>query len=200
LFIICLLISATVLFYAKYERIAYETLIERFNVIKYSILWVENEQLEQRICAPLTSKESNCPKQIVKTNKWFGYGLGNFMRITPYSQYAFLEKTRTNMGLNPQHRYEHVHNDYVEVFFEMGRLGFISLMMIILNMFYRVYRAKKTILFKISFCCVLAQMIAALGIYTVHTAVSGMLLIIFYGILEGELKGGLCHGTNAGVV
>ncbi len=120
--------------------------------------------------------------KIVTCNPLFGYGLGNFMRLAPYAQNEFIHFTFS-------HRYAHAHNDYAEWFFETGYIGLLALLAFLINFFWNFIRAKKTKILVISFSCIIVHMVTALGIFTIHTAVSGMLLIIFLGIFEGERRG-----------
>lgn len=119
-------------------------------------------------------------RQEIKANSWLGFGLGNFMRFSPASQNRYLYKVH--------HRYEHAHNDLVEVFFEMGMLGFLAVVFIIVDLVVKFIRTKKTLILKISGLAILAQVITSLGIYTVHTAVSGMILVVFLGLFYGEVR------------
>ena len=119
--------------------------------------------------------------KIVRCNPFFGFGLGSFMRISPYTQTEWLQIKKRG-----GHRYAHAHNDYIEWFFEMGWVGLCLLVFCLGDIFIRFFRSNKSRLLLISFCGILSHMISALGIFTIQTAVSGMLLIIFLGIFYSE--------------
>ena len=128
---------------------------------------------------------------LIETHWAKGYGFGNFMRVAPLAQKeGFMDKIYEHVGFTAQHVYEHAHNDYIELFFETGYPGAISLMILILYSVYKFIRAKKTKILIIATSCIVAQMVTAMGIYTVQTAISGMLLIIFLGIFEKGVNNG----------
>ena len=125
----------------------------------------------------------------VTTNRWLGFGLGNFMRVSPYTQYDFTTKHNLGVGQEaPHHVYEHAHNDYVENWYELGRTGFIITLGLVLKFFTDFIKAYKTKILKVCFCAVLAHLICALGIYTIQTAISGLCLMVFYGLFMGEVR------------
>ena len=135
--------------------------------------------------------------EIQRTSPWLGFRLANFSRLSPYSQKEYLyEKceydgtsiTNADVCEYNKHVYMHAHNDYLEVLFELGRIGFISLLLIILHFIYCYIISKKTKILRISFYSILAQMICSLAVFTVHTAIGGMLLIINLGVFFGEWR------------
>lgn len=119
---------------------------------------------------------------MIKTTPMLGFGTGNFIRVGRRSQksYGFL------WG---QHIYEHAHNDYIEIFYEYG-IGFLVVICWLVDIFRRCVKRGRlhNKRFIPILCAFISHLICALGIYTVHTAVSGMLFIIIYGLLEGELR------------
>ena len=125
----------------------------------------------------------------VKCNRWFGFGLGSFMSLSPLTQDTFLIK-------NPQypemhHKYAHAHNDYVETWFELGRLGLIALLIIIMDIFIKFFMAIKTrknTIIVVCFAGIVAHMVCALGVFTVQTAVTAIPLIVMLGIFYGEVR------------
>lgn len=163
-------------FYLKFcDPISYMKMYERFTVAYYSVQAVEQEKI---VCVN-QGRLFN-----VTCNKWLGYGLGNFTRISPISQHQYLEYGILN------HRYEHAHNDFIEAYFELGRLGFILSVLLVVSFVISFLRAKKTVLLTMLFCAVLAHLICANAVYTVNTAVTGMMLMLFYGLYRGELRDG----------
>jgi len=169
-YVIVLLIVMSVFFFTKHENINSAMFKERWNLYKYSTI------------AAYTGKIYLPQGNVVYTgvsNPWFGFGFGNFKMLSPTNQ---------SLYITAAHRYKHAHNDYIEVFFEFGRLGLGVMLVFLTNFFWNFVRAKKTKLLVITFCCVLTQLISALGIFTIHTATSGMLLILFYGLYLSELR------------
>lgn len=117
--------------------------------------------------------------QILHCNPWLGYGLGNFTRFSPLSQKAYIKNFYV---------YEHAHNDYLEAFFEMGWLGLIAIFAIILDIVIKFIRTKRSKLLIVTFTALVIFGVNALGIYTVQTAVSGMILMILLGLFYGEVE------------
>lgn len=172
-----------IIFYWKFETVSTSEFHNRkevsFNSVKSAVTG--------RIKAKMINQDLE-----IKANPLIGFGLGNFTRISPLSQGDYLKV---------QQRYEHAHNDYVEAFFEMGWLGLISIILIIVDFFRQYAGAYKTKILNVCFWGIMAQMICALGIYTVQTAVSGMVLIILAGLFYGEVKEQeRVYGTNTSLV
>lgn len=163
-----------ILFLCKFEKFSSVELNNRYLLYKTTISQVENERLE-------ISKEKDGTKttKIITCNKWFGYALGNFMRMSPFTQNY----------LWGGHIYRHTHNDYIEIWFEMGRLGLISILMILSNILYLFVRKTQEHDIKMLFSCLLIYCITANGIFTMHTAVSLMLFVLIFGLLIGGLNG-----------
>lgn len=135
---------------------------------------------------------------LVTTNKWKGYGLGNFMRVSPYAQKEdflndiyYWQVKKWGKGAQPEHVFEHAHNDYLETLFDLGYAGFISMFLAIGWGVWKFIKAKKSEMLVLSTACLIGQMVPALGVYTVQTAISGMLLILFLGIFEKYSKRGI---------
>lgn len=174
------LIACTLVFYDSYENFAKWD----EQVVKERMALWENT-IKQVHSGKITMTKGNISK-IVTCHPLLGFRLGKFMTYSPYSQKAYLSK------IDPTHEYRHVyshaHNDYLEVFFELGYLGLISLMVIICDIIYRFGTCTRTKLMKVSFLALLAHGICALGVFTVHTAINGLLLIINLGIFEGEYR------------
>ena len=169
-YIFVTLFVISILFFARFENINSSMISERYELYKYSTIaaWKGNIPLPQ-----------NGKIYIGICNPWFGFGFGNFERLSPINQDLYVKAA---------HRYRHAHNDYIEMFFEFGRVGLGVVLIFLINFFWGFVRAAKTKLLVITFCCVLTQLISALGIFTIHTATSGMLLVIFYGLYLSELR------------
>jgi O-antigen ligase len=175
----------TALFFYKFENISNLAYSERMMLYKHTVQSVENEKVVMRYVSG-KKKGDKFEKEAFKVmtcNKWLGYGLGNFKIISPRTQHTFVLN-----GGQPSHTYGHAHNDLLEAYYELGRVGFGIGLLLIIHFIYSFVRARKTEVLTISFCCVLAQVIASMGIFTVHTAIGGTLLTIFYGIYLGELN------------
>ena len=183
LFIFIILTISSLIYFTKFEHNFYAPMQERIKLIKHSI--------HEVFTGIALAKYDNGRLQPIQTRKFEGFGLGNFIAISPHTQWRFMDVHplyKGDSGNNPQHRYEHMHNDYMEIFYEMGVVGFIFTIGLVLSFFWEFIKSKKSLILVISFCCILAQMVTALGIYTIYTAISGMLLIIFYGIFSAEIR------------
>ena len=170
----------TVLFFYSFEDVSRGAYKERLELYKHTISLVEGEYAVMKI----KKKNVTAIKELT-CNKWFGFGLATFSRIAPYTQDKFVRKDRDHLQ---SHVYTHAHNDLLEVWFELGRIGFLLALALIFKLVWDFIKARKTTLLVISFSCLVAQIVASQGIFTVHTAISGMLLIIFYGIFVGEIR------------
>lgn len=116
-----------------------------------------------------------------KFNPFFGIGMGTFTRYSPVNQDIYIKSA---------HRYEHAHNDLVELTLEMGYSGLIAIIFMMIDIIIKFIKSIKTNLIVLSFSGLLAHFICSLGVYTVHTAVAGMLLILNLGIFYGEVEHG----------
>lgn len=144
---------------------------ERFDLWKLSISQVWQEKAVMKI-SPTVNK-------IITCNRWFGYGFGKFFQISPYTQ----EKVIQNNSKG-QHRYEHAHNDYVELFFDCGIVGIFFFILVLLELFLKFSRSSGCHVNMLGSCLV-AYAVCALSIYTVHTAFNGFLFCILIGLLYG---------------
>lgn len=168
--VVLVIALASYVFFSKFDTFSEIAYGERLNLYRHTINSVFQEKM-QIFMGNVT---------VIKTcNMFFGYGLGSFIMLSPKSQ-QFIDSRFS-------HRYEHVHNDYFEVLFEMGISGFISMLFIIFDIIIKFIKAEKTKILIVAFASLVAHMTNSLGIYAVHTATSGMLLIIFLGIFYGEI-------------
>lgn len=121
-------------------------------------------------------------KSIVTCNPWTGFGLGAFFKVSPLSQGEVI-------GKQFNYRYEHAHNDYVEAYFDLGRIGFAIVLWALAELIFlfhkAINRSKELI---ISAAALIVYAVSALAIYTVHTSVSGFYLAIFIGLFYANLK------------
>jgi len=179
-----LFIMVGMVFFTKFERLNSGVIRERSHLTANTIADVEKGWVIMRGDG---KRQDGYIVKKVTCNRWFGYGIGNFIRISPWTQSGYISNmTTTNKHLH--HRYSHAHNDIIEVFFEFGRTGFFIIMLLILDFLYGFIRSRKTKILNVTFCCVLAHLICAQGIFTVHTAVSAMILIVMFGLYLGEYK------------
>ena len=172
------LLFVFIVFINKFENINKAVIDERYNLAKHSVNAVLKENL-------FIIKDGQA--SIVKCNKWVGYGLGNFIRISPHGQSVFLVKQH-DPNSSPRHRYEHVHNDIIEVFFELGIVGVLSVLLVFIELVYKFIKARKTPFLIMITACLVAHVVTSMGIYTVHTAVSGMMLVVFLGLFYREVN------------
>lgn len=192
--VLLLLLSlvGAIFFYMHVERITFRAFRERFVIVKHSI----NDVIDGKIWMEM--KDENI-KKLVTCNPLFGYGLGNFMVISPRTQSDYLGADMINRDGTigkKGHRYAHAHNDPVEFFYEFGYLGLAWMIYAGNEVIGRFRRARKTKILMASSLALLAQFICSLGIFTVHTALGGFFLILFLGLFYGEVR----DGTQAGVV
>lgn len=118
----------------------------------------------------------------VKFSPAIGMGLGQWISNFPYVK-------AVNFNYYDE-KFTHAHNDYVEMFLELGWLGFVSFFLLIINMMIRFFKAVKTRELVLFTSCILVYALNASGNFLSHLAVSGMFLTIFYGCFEGALKDG----------
>lgn len=180
--LITILLGAT--YILKVDKISSIAFDERLNLVSNTIKQVETgkaimqESYVQEGTIYYTKKIRK-----VTCSPWLGFGIGNFQRISPHTQRHFIR-------FSQKHTYSHAHNDLVEIYFDIGRLGLIAVLLIIIDLVHKFIVTRKTKILTISFTCILAHFICSLGIFTVHTAMSGMLLIIMLGVFYGEVRDG----------
>ena len=136
--------------------------------------------------------EKGNQKLIVHTNPVFGYGFGNFLSIFPYVPQKVSQRY---FGTNCQFNYDtekftHAHNDFVEYFFELGWAGLGIIFLMLLNFFYQFIKSKKSQEIVLYFACLLAYLINSCGNFLSQIAVSGMFLILYYGMFKGAIRDG----------
>ena len=117
----------------------------------------------------------------VETNPWVGFGFGNYLRLFPYVPEEIAEHKFNYRN----EKFTHAHNDLIEIFFELGYLGLICFIGLVGNFIwgFRVKHNKEKVLY---FCCIMAYLLNCMGNFLSQLAVSGMLLVIFYGLYRGE--------------
>ncbi len=118
----------------------------------------------------------------IKFSPIIGMGLGSWISSFPYVK-------AVNFNYYDE-KFTHAHNDFVEMFLELGWLGLISLVLLMMNMAIRFLKAVKTRELVLFASCILVYALNASGNFLSHLAVSGMLLTVFYGCFEGVLRDG----------
>jgi O-antigen ligase len=175
MFLFIVVIAGSLFFFNKVDKFSSGEMKNRVNLVKLTVSQVLNEKM--------TLKINENVSKVITCNKLTGYGLGNFTSLSVRSQ----EHEKPNES--GDHVYMHCHNDYVELFFETGFVGVSIFLVWFMNLVYRFFKVRiKTKIMVMSFSSMIVAFVSSLGVYTVHTTVSGLLIILFYGILEGELK------------
>ena len=173
IFVLFLLFVAPFI-YPKFDTLPKVEFTDRLNVVKYSIMQVNKGEALMR--------NENMIKR-VRCNPLFGFGLGNFTRISPYTQVDYLTRTHADT-----HRYFHAHNDYVETYFDLGQVGFGLLVLLLGHFFWGFIKIKKTKTLIMLFLCIFVYMLCAGGIFTIQIPVSAYLFILIYGLYMGEYR------------
>lgn len=170
-----LIILSMAIFFIKGEKIKAGDFPSRLFVWKYAALDTLKGKCE-------IEKFGN--KIAIGCNPLFGFGFGNFQLVFPFRP----PPPREGYFNTYDEHFTHAHNDYVEVFFEMGKLGIFSLGFLLLMFIYNFYKSKKSKLLILYFSSIIVWLLNASGNFLSQLAVSGMFLIIFYGLYESERK------------
>ncbi len=120
-------------------------------------------------------------KNIVTCNPFFGFGLGNFFTISPYTQLSFLPK-------NTGHVYEHAHNDPLEAAYEFGYIGFILVLLCISSVVAVFISSVKSLGVISTFSCLVAQSVASCFIYIFHAPLSLFMFCLTLGLFYAEVN------------
>jgi hypothetical protein len=155
---------ASIFTVAKYDKVNWNVLngdrVALWNVSTRSIL-KGNIQLGERN---------------IKCSPWIGYGLGSFPLLIPnYSSQKF----------NPSNsKYNHAHNDPIEVLFDLGILGFIFLGLLLLSVWRRFVISVDSVELSVLGLCLLSYFLCSLSYFASHMPATGMLLVVIYGLFE----------------
>lgn len=181
LFVIGLIATiAAGVFFFKVEKLGKADFVTRFSVWKHAI---------QSTIGGKIIINQNGQKTEISTKPAFGFGWANFLRIFPYVP-------ETPTFNYPDEKFTHAHNDFIEYFFELGYTGLAVMIAVILNLFYmfiKVIRSKEGILVS---ACLIAFMLNSTGNFCTQIATSGVLLMVYYGMLVGIYKEA-CNGKKA---
>ena len=175
IFLVISSIIMSAVFFTKFEKASpFAGIGGRITPLKRAIVSVYEGKISIR--------KQNVERRIT-CNPIFGFGLGNFLKIFPHYQANKDENFNTATD-----KYAHLHNDIGEATFELGWSGLISILLLLLTLFIRFIKAKKTQEVLIYFSCLSAYLMCAMFIFPTHTAVSGMWLILFYGMYSGVIR------------
>lgn len=148
---------------------------ERLDLWKLTISQVIKGKAEMKVQQNIT--------QIKTCNPLFGYGLGSFFQISPYTQEGIILKNSGGM-----HRYEHAHNDYIEILFDFGIVGIVLFIYCIFDLVKVLREVMWDEELNIFVSMVVCIGVCALSIYTIHTAYNGMLISVILGLLYGKIR------------
>lgn len=123
----------------------------------------------------------NSKDLIYKINPICGYGFSRFLTIFPFVR----QKNNFNYA---DEKFTHAHNDYIELFFELGWIGGILLILLIVNFIYSFIKIKKSREIIALFCGLLSYLICASGNFLMQMAIPGIFLIVFYGLYKGAIR------------
>ena len=73
---------------------------------------------------------------MIKQKWFFGYGINNFKIFYP----RFHRSNVIDSGFNEYHQPQNIHNDFLQKFVEIGIIGFISYLLIVLSMLYLIIK------------------------------------------------------------
>ena len=200
IFVIILIMSGYI-FFTKFETLSTAMIGQRFRLMQLTVHQVMHEEAimirrEFRIAKEISEgvwSHGKMVKKVARCNRLTGFGLGNFQSISPYTQDDGVIDVWDGSS---NHVYGHAHNDYVEFMFDTGLIGFVLLVVAIIDFLRRFWKAKKTKILMVSFASILAFMLCAMGVFAIQTACSSMLFIVLLGICEGELWESYQRGTK----
>lgn len=178
-------------FFTKFEGLSNNAFMERVRLYQ---LTLKQANEGRAYMEKFDRQQGITVTKYVTTKPLFGFGIGNFMRISPFTQKPILYNTLQNIPYS--HVYAHAHNDFLEVLFDFGFIGASIILGAIGHLLYTFAKNIRSWVVRLSFCAIVAHAVTSLGIFTVHTALSGMLLIIALGLFYS----GVNHGKNASVV
>ncbi|MBM4240575.1 MAG: O-antigen ligase family protein [Euryarchaeota archaeon] len=123
----------------------------------------------------------------IKSIPLMGFGFGSFMLNFPYIPQ---EKVDNKFNYSTE-KFAHAHNDYIEAFYELGILAWVIIMLFLRDLFIRIKKIKNKSENLIKYgACFFAYIINAFGNFTSQIALNGLVIVIIYGLLEGEIKNG----------
>lgn len=169
--IVCLIVGT--FFFGKLEYIRGVDFQMRFEVWKSAVSCTVKGELPILV---------NNQFGTAKCNPILGYGFGNFLKIFPYVP----GYSRFNFD---REKFAHAHNDYVETFFELGYMGLIGIILLLGGFANDFIKATKSRELAMAGCCIIAYLLCSLGNFNSQIAVSGLLVMLCYGMFRGCLNG-----------
>ena len=175
LFAVFLIVSSiiSILFFLKVDKLKPADFITRFNVWRYAIKSTIKGEIDI---------ERDGRSYIITTNPIFGYGFGRFLTIFPFVP----QKDRVFNFINE--KFTHAHNDPVEYYFELGYMGLISMILLVGYFVYQFVIANKSKEVVLYFTSIISYLLNASGNFISQITVSGMFLVLFYGMFKGVLR------------
>jgi hypothetical protein len=167
--------------------------IEKLNRYDFSTRFSVWSEASRAVYNGNLSINKNGKRIVMNTNPAYGYGFASFLNVFPYVE------SRNNSFNYADEKFTHAHNDYIEVLFELGWIGFSVLVILVITFLWGFITSKKTLELAVYFGAIVAYLCNAMGNFVTHIATSGMLLVALYGLYEStrrELK----HGQDAKLV
>lgn len=125
-------------------------------------------------------------------NPNFGFGLAKFFEISPLSQSGIFDPEYIKIS-GITHLYEHAHNDGLEALFELGRIGFILILLAIgsiiiafVNTYHALWPNVNNLV--ITFSTLIALSISSLSVYVFHAPVSLFMFFVILGLFYREVE------------
>jgi O-antigen ligase len=168
------IIIVSAVFFTSVDKLNSKDFKQRFDVWKYSI----KSTIQGKI--GISDGTNNIT---IKTNPIYGYGLGNFLRVFPY-----IPTPKGTCFNVVNEKFTHAHNDYVEAFFEFGWVGFVLMTVFAFAFVFSFVTSSKSNDIVLYFFCLMAYFLNASGNFLSHLGVSGLFLIILYGMYRGALN------------
>jgi len=176
--VVPLLICSGIIYFNKFETDGLSNYRSRLQPLEVAIQSVNDGEILLSRQVSETVEE----RKTIRCNPIFGFGLANFQKIFPYYKSDDIIFNTEHSGL-----YTHLHNDIGENFFELGYLGFLIILLIMVDLLIKFKRAEKTKELITYSLCLLAYVICSCAIFTSYVAASGMWLVIFLGLFYGVI-------------
>lgn len=172
--IVIILCALSSIIWFKYDNNVLSAFQERFEIWKLTVTQITQGEMLVTV--------SDGIKKRLHCNPLTGYGLGSFMVISPPSQNELLK--------NVNHRYEHVHNDLLEVWFEFGYIGLSILLFCIYTVirdFVKYYKNSRNNLIKL-FTALFVMSVCSLGVYVFHAPTTYFMFMLILGLFYSEVN------------
>lgn len=147
-------------------------------------LW--KQTMEQAVSGKAKMNMGQGVTHIISKNPMTGFGLGNFMSISPATQGERIFGKGWDDKNTP--RWEHAHNDLVEYFFDFGWLGLPFLLWLLADILDKFIFTVKTNRMVMVFSALVAQVVTSMGVYVIHAPVSYFMLCLTLGLFYAEVN------------